>query len=136
MKSGDPDEKLVVYRSRAEFAVSRRMSWDSNDELKDHLDRVVDHLVARSDMEEVELDAALGRPTIKLDMIFSIPSTSDADRHARIVIGEAIREDAGLHEGLLPLAEESQAKSTQNAWAGLRTPWWYVQSFGVNPLES
>jgi len=135
MEAGDPDGKLIIYRSRAEFVVSRRMSWASNDEMKDHLDRLVDHLVARPEMEEVELDAALGRPTIKLDMIFSITSANDAEHHARAVIGEAIREDAGLHDGLLPLAEESQAKSTQNAWAGLRTPWWYVRSFAVDELE-
>jgi hypothetical protein len=135
MEPVGPGDQRVVYRSHAEFLVSRRMTWASTDELKDHLDRVVDHLVALPEMEEVELDAALGRPTIKLDMIFSFSGSGDFDYHARSVIGDAIREDAGLHEGLLPLAEESQAKSSQNAWAGLRTPLWYVRSFSVEPLE-
>lgn len=131
----DADETLVEYRARAQFIISRRMTWGSTDEIREHLDAVVDQLVACSEMEEVEIDAALDRPTIELDLVFAVPKTADADHHARTLIGEAIRANAGLHEGLLPLGEESQAKSTQNAWAGLRTPWWYIRSFDVEELQ-
>ena len=50
------------------------------------------------------------------------------------MVGESIRHAGAMHEGLLSLREESEAKINANAWFGLRTPRWQHRRVELSEL--
>jgi hypothetical protein len=108
-----------------EFKVLRRIAWEGEREaLRDHLDAVCDHLDASAEVVEWKLVGDLEEQTLSLEMVVDAATPSAAEAGARAVAGEAIRNAGALHEGLLSLREESEARINANAWYGLRTPRW------------
>lgn len=115
----------MSYYVAMEFRVLRRIAWTGElDELRSHLDVVCDSLDENAEVIEWNLVGDLGRASLELQLVIDSADADEAEALARAMVGEAIRNAGALHEGLLSLREESEAKIKANAWYGLRTPRW------------
>lgn len=113
------------YQVMFNFKVERRISWEGEiEEFRKHLDDVCEALEQDEHVREYGVKARMDEAALDLEVVVPATSQEDAEAVACDVVGKAIRESGGFHIGLLPLKEESQAKSKLNAWAGLRTPRW------------
>ena len=114
------------YRVTIDFIVARRVGWQEGDEeLRAHLDNVVEALKQGDGVSEVAVTADLAKATLQLQLVLARTDAAGAEASARALIGQAIRSSGAMHEGLLSLSEESRAKGNHNAWWGLRTPKWH-----------
>lgn len=115
----------MSYYVAMDFKVLRRIAWDGElDQLTDHLDEVCDRLERNDEVIEWNLAGDLSSASLELQLVVDAPAAEEAETIARAVVSEAIRSSGAMHEGLLGLKEESEAKVTANAWYGLRTPKW------------
>lgn len=121
----------IAVRGIAEFAISRRVAWEDSDEVRRHIDAVVDALHGYEDVLEVEVEADLIDGRVRMLLICAVLPDEDADLCTRRAAAAAIRQCGGRHDGLLPLEEESREKANRNAWSGLRTPRWEPRRFAV-----
>ena len=118
-----------------EFKVQRRIAWDEDlTELRAHLDAVCDSLDASAEVVEWNLVGDLDQQMLELQLVVDAPEADEAERMSRLVVGEAIRSAGAMHEGLLSLREESEAKINANAWYGLRTPRWEPRRVELSKL--
>jgi len=120
------------YQLGCQFDVVRRIGW-SDEELGEHIDRVIERLHQADGVNAVEAEADLdtGRTTMSLTL-----TTFDNDpRHLTCAtLGVAIRSCGGVHVGLLRLGEEAVVKSQRNSWSGLRTPTWHVRQIDFDEV--
>ncbi len=124
---------MALYKAEAEFSISSRVAWeDREDVIDDHLDVVSTELQEWVEVGSIELDFDRERDRVYVAVVCHIPkSYEDPEATLRAVLGDAIRESGGIHEGLLSLGDESRAKPNQNAWWGLRTLRWKTLAFAV-----
>lgn len=115
----------MSYYVVMEFKILRRIAWDGElDELRTHLDSVCDALDENAEVIEWNLVGDLDQANLELQLVVDASDADAAETLARSAVGEAIRLSGAMHEGLLSLREESEAKINANAWYGLRTPRW------------
>lgn len=124
---------MTPYQISFEFDITRRIGW-SDEELGDHIDDVFDRLRQADGVRSMDAEANLdsGRTQIVLRyMTFA----DDPERHARVLLGVAVRSCGGGHRGLLPFSEEAAVKPERNQWSGLRVPSWNVRqvTFSIEP---
>ncbi len=118
-----------------EFKVLRRIAWDGElDQLRAHVDAVCEHLEERPEIIEWNLTGDLTAATLEVELVVDAPNSDDAEAAARGVLGASIRRAGAMHEGLLSLREESQARINANAWYGLRTPRWQPRRFQLSKI--
>lgn len=118
-----------LWRAEAEFVVSRRVPWETDDALRPHIDRVVDALRDCEAAAEIEVSADLESANVVLSITVVVYPDDDGryddgDAIARAAISEAIRDNRGRHEDLLPLVDEAALATRSGPWSGLRTPQW------------
>ncbi len=116
---------MDAYKLQCEFDVTRRIGW-SDEDLGEHLDKVLDRLHQADGVKAVEVEADLdaGRTTLSL----TLATLEDDPRHlACTVLGVAIRSCGGTHIGLLRLSEEAVVRPDRYQWSGLRSPTWLVR---------
>lgn len=128
------DSVPIAVEADAEFALTRRVEWSDGDEIRQHLDEVIDALHESEEVLEVEVDADLSLGRVRMQLVCAVLPEEDADLCVRRTAAAAIRECGGRHDGLLPLAEESRVKANLNAWSGLRTPRWEPRRFAVSRI--
>ncbi len=117
-----------------EFRILRRIAWKGElDQLRAHLDAVSDSLDASAEVIEWTIVGDLDQASLELQLVVDGADEAEAEALARSAVGIAIRDAGAMHEGLLSLKEESEAKINANAWYGLRTPRWQPRK--VNLLE-
>ena len=117
-----------------EFRILRRIAWEGElDQLRAHLDAVSDSLDASAEVIEWTIVGDLDEASLELQLVVDAADAAEAEALARSAVGSAIRDAGAMHEGLLSLKEESEAKINANAWYGLRTPRWQPRK--VNLLE-
>jgi len=121
----------IAVRAISDFVVTRRVEWEDGDEIRRHLDEVVDALHDYEEVLEVEVDVDLSQGRVRMSLICAVLPDEDADLCVRRAAAAAIRQCGGRHDGLLPLAEEARVRANVNAWSGLRTPRWEPRRFAV-----
>ena len=108
-----------------EFRILRRIAWEGElDQLRAHLDAVSESLDASAEVIEWTVVGDLDQASLELQLVVDAPSAGEAEALARSAVGAAIRGAGAMHEGLLSVKEESEARIKANAWYGLRTPRW------------
>lgn len=125
------DPVPIAVKGVADFVLTRRVEWVDGDEIRRHVDEVVDTLNDYEEVLEVEVDVDLSQGRVRMSLICAVLPDEDADLCTRRAAAAAIRQSGGRHDGLLPLAEESRVRANVNAWSGLRTPRWEPRRFAV-----
>jgi hypothetical protein len=125
------DPVPIAVQAISDFVVTRRVEWEDGDEIRRHLDEVVDALHDYEEVLEVEMDVDLSQGRVRMSLICAVLPDEDADLCVRRAAAAAIRQGGGRHDGLLPLAEEARVRANVNAWSGLRTPRWEPRRFAV-----
>ncbi len=128
-----------LWRAQGAFVVTRRIPWETDEGLRPHVDRVVDELKECDAAAAIEVDVDLVSARVLLALTVAVTeddegNTEDAESFARETIAGAIRSNAGRHEGLLPLLDESKLESRSGPWAGLRTPLWTLYQLTCHPV--
>ena len=129
----------ALWRAEAEFVVSRRIPWDTDEGLRPHIDRVIDGLRDCDAAAEIEVSADLATASVILSVtVVAYPDDEghyeDGDAIAKTGISEAIRDNGGRHEDLLPLVDEATLNTRSGPWSGLRTPTWALFQFTGHPV--
>jgi hypothetical protein len=129
----------ALWHAQAEFVVSRRIPWDTDEGLRPHIDRVIDGLRDCETAAEIEVSADLATANVILSVtVVAYPDDEgqydDGDAIARTAISEAIRDNGGRHENLLPLIDEASLETRSGRWSGLRTPLWVLFQFTGHPV--
>ncbi len=128
-------DRTMSFYVAMEFKVLRRIGWEGElDQLRAHVDAVCEHLEARPEIVEWNLTGDLTTATLEVELVVDAVSADEADAAARDVLGTSIRRAGAMHEGLLSLREESEARITANAWHGLRTPRWQPRRFQLSKI--
>lgn len=127
----------MLLRAVSEFIVTTRIPWDARDDsLRDHVDAVVDALKECAPVRDVTVEADLERSAATLVVVAHVPrDRRGPGDEVRRLIGGAINRSGGLHEHLLPIAEEAQQKPERNTWWGLLTPRWSARSVRIDEEE-
>lgn len=128
-----------LWRAEAGFLVSRRVPWETDEGLRPHIDRVVDALRDCDAAAEIEVNADLETANVVLSITVVVypddeGQYEDGDAIARMAISDAIREQGGRHEDLLPLVDEATLETKSGPWSGLRTPLWALFQFAGHPV--
>lgn len=115
----------MLFRAAFDFRIKRRIDWgDDLAGFHGHIDRVREHIAARKRTADVRVIADMSESCLTLDFLVDADDEESAATEARDIVSLAIRECGARHDGLFPIAEESQLRSRVNAFSGLRTPTW------------
>lgn len=125
----------MSYLVAMEFRVLRRIEWSGEiDEFRQHLDEVCRGLDDSSEILEWKLVGDLDSQSLELTLVVDAAHSDEAESVARRETGAVIRRAGAMHDGLLSLREESEARVHANAWYGLRTPRWQPRRVELEPL--
>ncbi|MEA2001956.1 MAG: hypothetical protein U9N84_08750 [Actinomycetota bacterium] len=122
----------MLFRAAYDFRVTRRIEWsDDLAGFHGHIDRVREHIEARKRTNDVRAIADISESCLTLDFLIEGDDDQTAAAEALDIVSLAIRECGARHDGLYPVAQESQLKSRVNAFSGLRTPMWQPRNIRI-----
>jgi|GEM_PF-1094517 len=120
-----------------EFAISRRIPWEGDEEtLRNHVRDVRRRLAETASVEDVKAVSNLSTGNVSFEFSILGATRTAIERIVHESLGTAIRDTGAYHSGLFPAVVEMKMRPRLNPWSGLRTPTWRLRRSTIEPRRS